>query len=35
MFGKNNQKILRVITGIITILLILGMILLYTPTGGF
>jgi hypothetical protein len=35
MFGKNNQKILRVITGVITILLILGMILLYTPTGGF
>jgi hypothetical protein len=35
MFGKNNQKILRVITGVITILLILGMILLYTPTSGF
>jgi hypothetical protein len=35
MFGKNNQKILRIITAIITILLIIGMILLYTPTGGF
>jgi len=35
MFGKNNQKILRIITGIITVLLMIGMVLLYTPIAGF
>jgi hypothetical protein len=35
MFGKDNQKILRILTGIITVFLIIGMILLYTPIAGF
>jgi hypothetical protein len=34
MFGKNNQKMLRVITGIIAVLLMIGMVLLYTPIAG-
>jgi predicted nucleic acid-binding Zn ribbon protein len=35
MFGKNNQKIFRIITGIIAVLLMVGMVLLYTPIGSF
>jgi hypothetical protein len=35
MFGKDNRKILRVVTGIMTVILIIGMILLYTPIAGF
>gem|GEM_PF-1291662 len=34
MFGKENRKKLRIITIIMTVILILGMILLYTPIAG-
>jgi hypothetical protein len=34
MFSNKNKKMLRIVTGVITVILILGMILLYTPIAG-